>query len=137
MSNFLQFILVITIIIICTKAGGYLSIKLKQPAVVGELLAGIALGPTLLDIMHWSILTDHHLPEFVNHLGEFGVILLMLLAGMHLHIDDLIESSKNQKDSTFQITNFYNSENNAKIIRTAMIPKTPVLTIDSNLPSTQ
>ncbi|HAJ04992.1 MAG TPA: cation:proton antiporter [Chloroflexi bacterium] len=94
MSNFLQFILVVTIIIISTKTGGYLSIKLKQPAVVGELLAGIALGPTLLDVMHWSIFTDHHLPEFVNHLGEFGVILLMLLAGMHLHIDDLIESSK-------------------------------------------
>ena len=94
MNSFLQFILVIIIIITCTKIGGYLSMMLKQPTVVGELLAGIVLGPTLLDMMHWSILTDHHLQESINHLGEFGVILLMLLAGMHLHIDDLIESSK-------------------------------------------
>ena len=36
--------------------------------------------------------------------------------GRDLYITNIIESSKNQKDSTFQIPNFYNSENNAKII---------------------
>ena len=36
--------------------------------------------------------------------------------GRDLFITNIIESSKNQKDSTFQIPNFYNSENNAKII---------------------
>ena len=36
--------------------------------------------------------------------------------GRDLYITNMIESSKNQKDSTFQIPNFYNSENNAKII---------------------
>jgi len=36
--------------------------------------------------------------------------------GRDLYITNIIESSKNQKESTFQIPNFYNSENNAKII---------------------
>ena len=33
-----------------------------------------------------------------------------------LFITNIIESSKNQKDSTFQIANFYNSDNNSKLI---------------------
>ncbi len=94
MNNFLQFLLALTVIITVTKVGGYLSVRLKQPAVVGELLAGITLGPTILNIMQWGVFSDQHLGEFISHIGEFGVILLMLLAGMHLHLDDLIDSSK-------------------------------------------
>ena len=94
MNNFLQFILALTVIVTFTKVGGYFSVRLKQPAVVGELLAGIALGPTVLNMMQWSMFTDQHLGEFIAHLGEFGVILLMLLAGMHLHLEDLVDSSK-------------------------------------------
>ena len=44
--------------------------------------------------MQWGVFSDQHLGEFISHIGEFGVILLMLLAGMHLHLDDLIDSSK-------------------------------------------
>ena len=36
--------------------------------------------------------------------------------GRDLFITNIIESSKYQKDSTYQISNFYNSENNSKII---------------------
>ena len=36
--------------------------------------------------------------------------------GRDLYITNIIESSKNQKDSKFQLTNFYNSDNNAKLI---------------------
>ena len=94
MNSFLQFILALTVIVTVTKIGGYLSVRFRQPAVVGELLAGITLGPTILNLMQWSVFSDQHLGEFINHLGEFGVILLMLLAGMHLHLDDLVDSSK-------------------------------------------
>ena len=78
MNNFLQFILALTVIVTFTKVGGYLSVRLRQPAVVGELLAGIALGPTVLNMMQWSVFTDQHLGELIAHLGEFGVILLMI-----------------------------------------------------------
>lgn len=37
-------------------------------------------------------------------------------AGRDLFITNIIETSKNQKDATFKIDNFYNSENNSKII---------------------
>lgn len=37
-------------------------------------------------------------------------------SGRDLFVTNIIETSKNQKDSTFKIENFYNSENNSKII---------------------
>merc|ERR1711871_1482969 len=43
-------------------------------------------------------------------------IAYMYDGGRDLFATNIIESSKNQKDGTFQIENFYNSENNAKLI---------------------
>ncbi|MDP7544597.1 MAG: cation:proton antiporter, partial [Anaerolineales bacterium] len=79
MTNFLQFVLALIIIIVGAKTGGYISTRWKQPAVLGELLAGLVLGPTVLNMLHWGVFSDGHLGEFIGHLAEFGVILLMLL----------------------------------------------------------
>jgi len=46
---FLQFILAIAVIIIAVKFGGYISYRLRQPAVAGEVLAGLILGPSVLN----------------------------------------------------------------------------------------
>jgi len=94
MTNFLQFVLALIIIIVGAKTGGYISTRWKQPAVLGELLAGLVLGPTVLNMLHWGVFSDGHLGEFIGHLAEFGVILLMLLAGLELHINELAKSSK-------------------------------------------
>ncbi len=51
MSTILQFLLVLGIIIFAAKAGGYLSTRLGQPAVLGELLAGVVLGVIFLMFM--------------------------------------------------------------------------------------
>ena len=94
MSNFLQFVLALIIIIVVAKTGGYISMRCKQPAVLGELLAGLVLGPTVLNLLHWGIFNDVHLGEFIAHLAELGVIMLMLLAGLELHTNELAKSSK-------------------------------------------
>jgi hypothetical protein len=44
-------------------------------------------------------------------------------AGRDLFVTNMIETSKNQKDATFKIENFYNSENNSKIINMYMLIK--------------
>jgi Kef-type K+ transport system membrane component KefB len=51
--GFLTFILAIAIIIVVAKLGGYVSARFRQPAVLGELLAGILLGPTLFNFQNW------------------------------------------------------------------------------------
>ena len=92
---FLNFILAIMIIIVAAKAGGYISNRLGQPAVLGELLAGLLLGPTLLDMLHSPIFAEaEHLGESITLLAELGVILLMLLAGLELHLPELLRAGK-------------------------------------------
>lgn len=94
MTPFLQLILALAIIIAAAKAGGYLSYRLGQPSVLGELIVGILLGPTIINLLHIPIFSDEHLPEAVHQLAEIGVLLLMFLAGLELHLKDLAKSGK-------------------------------------------
>lgn len=94
MTPFLQFTLSLVIIITAAKLAGYFSYRIGQPSVLGELLVGILLGPSVLNIFHGSYFTDTHLEETITHLAEIGVLLLMFLAGLDLHLDDLARSSK-------------------------------------------
>ncbi len=94
MTPFLQLSLALAIIIAAAKAGGYLSYKLGQPSVLGELIVGIILGPTIIDLLHVPYFTDEHLPEVIHEMAEVGVLLLMFLAGLELHLSDLAKSRK-------------------------------------------
>jgi Kef-type K+ transport system membrane component KefB len=94
MSDFMQLALSLIIIISTAKLAGYLSYRLGQPSVLGELIVGIILGPSLLNLFHQPVFTDLHLETTLHHLAEIGVLLLMFLAGLDLHIDDLKKSSK-------------------------------------------
>jgi Kef-type K+ transport system membrane component KefB len=95
-NEFLHFILAIAIIIVAAKLGGLISIRLGQPSVLGELVAGILLGPTVLNMLHvWPIFaSDEVLPESLTQMAEIGVILLMFLAGLELEIGELLRSGK-------------------------------------------
>jgi len=94
MLPFLQFILAVGVIITAAKAGGYLSYRLGQPAVAGEVLAGLLLGPSVANFLHLPLFTDESIAESVIHLSEVGVLLLMFLAGLELHLDDLARSGR-------------------------------------------
>jgi Kef-type K+ transport system membrane component KefB len=94
MLPFFQLLLAIAVIIAAAKFGGYLSLRLRQPAVVGKVLAGLILGPLLLNLLRWPFFTDPHLEETIAHLAELGVLLLMFVAGLELHLVDLAKSGK-------------------------------------------
>ena len=94
MTPFLQLSLALVFIIAGAKAGGYLSYRLGQPSVLGELLVGIILGPSVLDLLHQPFFSDGHLSETIHELAELGVMLLMFLAGLELHVKDLARSGK-------------------------------------------
>lgn len=93
MTPFLQLVFSLMVIITAAKAGGWLAVRLRQPAVLGELLIGVLLGPSLLDLLHWSFLlnpTDPHLlTEAVFELAELGVICLMFLAGLEVEVREM------------------------------------------------
>ena len=89
MTPFLQLSIALAIIVFAAKIGGYLSLKLGQPSVLGELLVGILLGPSVLNLLHVPYFNDEHLPETIEYLAEIGVMLLMFVAGLELHLTDL------------------------------------------------
>lgn len=94
MLPFLQFLLILAVIITVAKLGGYFSVRLGQPAVAGEVLAGLILGPTVLNFLHWDVFTSIHLEETVTFLAELGVLLIMFIAGLELHLSDLGKSGR-------------------------------------------
>lgn len=94
MTPFLQLSIALAIIILAAKIAGYFSFKLGQPSVLGELLVGILLGPSVLNLLHVPYFTDEHLAETITHLAEFGVMLLMFIAGLDLHLSDLAKAGK-------------------------------------------
>jgi Kef-type K+ transport system membrane component KefB len=94
MTEFLQLALALVILISAAKLGGYISLRLGQPSVLGELIAGLILGPSLLDTLHHTPFTSQHLDETIALMAEMGVLLLMFLAGLELHIKDLVKSGR-------------------------------------------
>lgn len=95
MSPFLQLALAMVVIISAAKAAGYLSYRLGQPSVLGELMVGLILGPSVIDFLHLPIFTaDAHTGETIRELAEFGVLLLMFIAGLELHLSDLAKSGR-------------------------------------------
>lgn len=64
---------------------GYLFVKIRQPKVIGEILAGIVLGPALLGRLHFGstslpALAKHHEP-ILNFVYWMGLLLLMFMSG--------------------------------------------------------
>jgi Kef-type K+ transport system membrane component KefB len=94
MTPFLQLAIALAVIIFAAKLGGYLSLRLGQPSVLGELLVGVLLGPSVLDVFHVPYFTDEHLIEVIHQLAELGVMFLMFIAGLDLHLEDLAKSGK-------------------------------------------
>ncbi len=68
-------------ILIAAKLAGEASERLGQPAVLGELLAGIALGPSLLGIVTPT--------EILTFLAELGAIVLLFEVGLESDMGEL------------------------------------------------
>jgi Kef-type K+ transport system membrane component KefB len=94
--DFLNFIAALAIIITVAKVSGLISIRLGQPSVLGELIAGLILGPTVLNMLNaWPrFATDGHLSESITLMAEVGVLLLMFLAGLNLELSELLKSGR-------------------------------------------
>jgi Kef-type K+ transport system membrane component KefB len=97
MTYFLQLAFLLALFLFAAKFGGFLSTRLGQPSVLGELIVGVLLGPSLLDLLHLPFLDTHFVSEVIHQFAELGVLVLMFLAGLELHFSDL---TKNRRVST-------------------------------------
>ena len=71
----------LALIVIFAKFFGLIARKCKMPQVVGEILAGLLIGPCVLN---WVQLTD-----YISKTAEIGVVLLMFGTGLGTNLQDL------------------------------------------------
>lgn len=94
MSETLQLLLALALIIFAAKAGGYAATRIGQPAVLGELLVGLLLGPSLVNLLHIGPFAGGHTEDVIYELAEVGVIFLMFVAGLEVDIEEMLKSGK-------------------------------------------
>lgn len=93
MTTFLQLAFLLSVILLSAKLAGYLSARVGQPSVLGELLVGIVLGPSVIDVLNLPFI-DHALGDTIAEFGELGVLLLMFIAGLELHLNELTRNTR-------------------------------------------
>ena len=74
----------LSIIIVSAKLFGLVAQKLKAPSVVGEIIAGLVIGPCVFNLVGQS--------DYLSLLAEIGVVLLMFDAGLETNMKDLIKT---------------------------------------------
>ncbi|BDR56636.1 cation:proton antiporter [Xylocopilactobacillus apis] len=66
------------LILIFSLLGGYISSRLNFPSVIGQLLAGILIGPSVLNLVQSN--------QILSSISEVGVVMLMFIAGLESNI---------------------------------------------------
>jgi Kef-type K+ transport system membrane component KefB len=79
----------LAVIVVLARLMGRLAIKVGQPAVVGEIIAGIMLGPSLLGILPGdldALLFPADIRPYLNVLAQLGLVLFMFLVGLEVDL---------------------------------------------------
>jgi Kef-type K+ transport system membrane component KefB len=79
----------LAVIVALARIVGRLAVRLGQPAVVGEIIAGILLGPTLLGAFPGNLDEKLFPPDvrpYLNVLAQVGLILFMFLVGLEVDL---------------------------------------------------
>ena len=76
-----KFLLDLGLILLSTKLLSLLTKKFQLPQVVGALLAGLLLGPAILNVIQET--------AFIKETAEVGVIVLMFCAGMETDVQEM------------------------------------------------
>ncbi|KUK18334.1 cation:proton antiporter [Thermococcus sibiricus] len=70
----------LAVILIVAKLFGYIATKAKMPGALGQLIGGMLIGPSILNIVSYS--------EGVHLISEIGVVLLLFLAGLETDVEE-------------------------------------------------
>lgn len=82
-------VLALVVILAAAKIGGHLAVRIRQPAVLGELVAGVVVGNLSLVGVHWfeGFRTDPHIAV----LAELGVVILLFEVGLESTVRDMMK----------------------------------------------
>lgn len=94
-SSISMLLLQIISILFVARIFGWLFIKMGQPSVIGEIVAGIILGPSVFAQVAPEVFSFLFSPESlgnINMLSQIGLILFMFAIGMELDISEVKKS---------------------------------------------
>ena len=83
-SDLTSILLILLLLLSLAQLLGYLFVKLRQPKVVGEILAGVVLGPALIGRFSFTsglVAATNHQMNVLNFVYWLGLLLLMFLSG--------------------------------------------------------
>ena len=92
MLNLFQLVLQIAVILVAARIVGFLFQKIKQPQVMGEMVAGILLGPSLLGWLAPGVSAALFPPaslSYLNALSQVGLVVFMFVVGLALNPSEL------------------------------------------------
>ncbi|CAN5803535.1 hypothetical protein BH23ACT1_BH23ACT1_10280 [soil metagenome] len=84
-----RILLAVAVVILASRAVGWVFSRIRQPRVIGEIVAGIVLGPSLLGLVLPGVTAYLFPPEVVAILtvvAQFGLIFFMFLIGLELDL---------------------------------------------------
>ncbi len=89
----------LTLLLIAAHACAYVFVRLRQPRVIGELLGGLVLGPTVLGALspelQSSVFSDHaDVPLVLDACYQIGLLLLMFGAGTEIRSSFLADERR-------------------------------------------
>jgi Kef-type K+ transport system membrane component KefB len=87
----------LAIIISAARVFGWLFAKVGQPPVVGEILAGVILGPSVLGRLYPEAIRTMLTPAttgVLSAMAQIGLVLLMLLIGLEFPFDRLHQAAR-------------------------------------------
>jgi Kef-type K+ transport system membrane component KefB len=92
MVNLFHLVLQIAVILVAARIVGFLFQKIQQPQVMGEMVAGILLGPSLLGWLAPGVSAALFPPAslgYLNALSQVGLVVFMFVVGLALNPSEL------------------------------------------------
>lgn len=81
--DIVEFFLTLIVILLSAKIFSELFVHFKLPSVIGELMAGITIGPSLLGLVESTVI--------FHHLAEIGILLLLFEVGLETDVGHIIK----------------------------------------------
>ncbi|GMQ59635.1 cation:proton antiporter [Vallitalea sediminicola] len=82
-----HFLLQLAILLVAAAVGGWLASKVSMPPVLGQILVGILIGPTVFNLVNGE-------SPLIHDISQIGVVFLMFLAGLETDLKELKASGK-------------------------------------------
>lgn len=80
----MEIILPLLLILVAAKITGEIFARIKQPPIIGEMIAGVMLGPSILNLVSPEI-------KGIDVVAEMGIFFILFFGGMQMHLADFKE----------------------------------------------